>query len=169
MLKVLNQDRVFAEMDAWLDAVKRELEDIARGLASQALRRLVFNSPQYSGDFAANWRVSINTPDTRFDVGAIVLTPKKGFKPFIQGDMPAINRAISNADGNLDAFHLGDTIWIANSARHDELYAWKIEDNQISFRPGNYGETLRLTLDDLRITYASITPSLATRLIQARL
>ena len=34
---------------------------------------------------------------------------------------------------------LGGTVYITNSAQHEDAYAWKIENNQITFRTPNMG------------------------------
>jgi hypothetical protein len=174
-----NAPQVFEEIDSWLLAVTQELEDTARGLGAQALRTLALYSAQYSGDFAANWKVSINNePPPPFEEGVIHsrLDPTYygskdtgKFTPSIMGDPAAISHTLEQAAGRMSRFKLGDTIWLSNSARHDELYAWKIENNEIKFRPGNKGEPVRRTLEEMRTNYTTIDRATVKRLIEGKL
>lgn len=171
VIKVENLEQVFSDIDNWLAAAEAQIEGIARGLATEALINLLDHSPQYSGDFAANWKVSVNVPDHSFEAGIFGKTfaVKGSGSPFIRGDMPALQYAMRNAMGKLDGFKLGDTIWISNSAKHLELYAWKIENNKIKFRPGNYGEAIRITMDEMRTRYTEISRADAEQLIREKL
>lgn len=164
-IKVTNIDQVFGELDAWLMSVQRDLEHLARGLATEAFIKILDHSPQYSGDFAANWKLSVGEMDKSYGVmlfGKLFPDPD----PFINGDEEAIMKAMSNAMGKLDGFKLGQTIWISNSSAHLTTYAWKIENNQIRFRPGNYGGTIGLTMDDMRVHYSNIPKATAADLIR---
>lgn len=171
MIKVENLEQVFSDIDNWLAATEAQIEGVARGLATDALNTLLEHSPQYSGDFAANWNLSVNVPDHSFEAGIFGKTfaVKDSGSPFSRGDLPAMQYAKAKAKGKLDGFKLGDTIWISNSAKHLELYAWKIENNQIKFRPGNYGETIRITMDEMRIAYTEISRAGAERLIREKI
>lgn len=156
MLKVTNLDAVERDIDRWLEQVEQQVEHIAKAIAIESLIHGAYNSPQYSGDFVANWKLSVNQPDRTFTEG---IFPEKGFPakhPFIRGDSPAIAYAMGQAQGRLDGFKLGDTIWLANSAVHHDLYAWKIENNRIKFRIGNIGAPLQHTFDYLRARYGVI-------------
>lgn len=167
-----NAAEVAGQLDSWLADVEKEVEDIARGLATEALIYLLDYSPQYSGDFAANWNMSVNTPDYTFhsDVFRDKHFPvKSGQTAFHMGDGPAMEYAFRNAAGKLDSFKLGDTIWLANAAAHDEPYAWLIEDNRIHFRPRNSGQTMYWAMQALIGYYTEISPEKAAHLMGERL
>lgn len=167
-LEVKGKAQFFAAIDAWEREVEAEIERLARGLATEALYTVLYNSAQYSGDFAANWKVAVN----RIDASAEDMIFGKSWgdpDPFILGDQPAISYALNRAAGNMSGFKLGDTIWIANSSQHTEHYAWKIEGNTLKFRAGNHGEPIRITVDEFKVKYASIRKDVANRLMGASL
>jgi hypothetical protein len=167
-----NIGQVFSEMDAWLAAAEKEVEDVAKGLATEALVSLLEHSPQYSGDFAANWNMSVGTPDYTFNSDVF---RDKHFPiahdatAFHMGDTPAAIYAFRNAMGKLDSFKLGDTIWLANAAAHDEPYAWLIENNMIRFRPQNDGQTMHWAMRDMTANYTDISSAKAMFLIGGKL
>lgn len=139
MIKVKNADQFFGSIDSWLDEVEHEYMQIAISLmwimTGEALKR----SPQYSGDFVANWKLAVNKYSTTFREG---IFPDKQFPaehPFQRMDAQPILYAIDANKGALNTARLGDTLWLSNSAMHHDLYAWKLEDGLIRLRPVNYG------------------------------
>lgn len=143
-------------MDAWLKQQRKVTEAVARGYAIEAFKRLLMFSPQYSGDFVMNWRITLNKPQA----GGPEFTEKQLLgdalpmvdSKFRAGSRQAVAVAIRMNEGRLNDFTLswaGDSrgstsiIYFSNASRHDEPYAWKIEDNQIIFRPGNEGAVVR--------------------------
>lgn len=145
MIYCSNVDEVIGAVDAWAKAAERKAELKLKVIAAHALRWLSTHSPQFSGDFAANWRVSVNGVDTSFVSDALgqsgLTVGKFGHleraNVHKQGDVEAINYAFSHGGPVINQAHLGDYITIANSAKHDTSYAWKIENNFIKFRPEN--------------------------------
>lgn len=165
MFKITNLDQIDRELDAWLASVEAEITKVAKGLAVEALVTAAYESPQYSGDFTANWNLSVNQPDRSFTAGVFPEAAFPSKHPFINGDSPAIAYAMGQADGKLDNFKLGDTIWLCNSAVHQDDYAWKIENNRIKFRSGNSGSPLLHTMDYLKAKYGVITKQRAQGLM----
>lgn len=110
-------------------------EEVAVGMAKHMFEYAIQESPQYSGDYAANWKVSYGKIIPSFISDAVGMT--KG-EPFKRGDTPAMTFARAHADW--DGFRLGQAIHLHNSATHSgENYAFKIENNEIAFRPVNQG------------------------------
>jgi hypothetical protein len=56
---------------------------------------------------------------------------------FQQGSAPAIRYAAQEGLPVIFSAQLGDFVMISNSAAHEKPYAWKIESEQILFRPEN--------------------------------
>lgn len=143
MIYVDNLGRVDADFDAWLARVEEEATNKLREIATQALFWLSTHSPQYTGDFAANWKVKANGLDTSFDAGVITskwTDPRGsafGVNPYRQGDQAAIAYATGHGLSEIMQVKVGGYVTLANSAFHDEGYAWKIEGNLIKFRPEN--------------------------------
>lgn len=117
----------------WFREVEQAAAEAAVGMAKSAFNSILNNSPQFSGDFVANWKVEVGGVTPSFESNVI-----KGFNrssPYQVGDSPAISYAKSKA--KWPKLKLGQDIYLHNSAFHEEPYAFKIENNQINFRPVN--------------------------------
>ena len=143
MIYVDNLDRVSQDLDTWVKSVEAKVVLKTKGTAVKALQWLTTHSPQFSGDFAANWKVAVNGVDASFEdhaVSAKWTDPRGsafGIAPFKQGDRPAIDYAVQRGFPQIAKVKFGDYVMLSNSALHDEAYAWKIENNQVKFRPEN--------------------------------
>lgn len=131
-LVVTNRFQFDSQVSAWVAAVKRHTAHVARGLAIELLNVILYKGPQYSGDFVANWDVSVGSPDYAF---------KKSYGPMRymtvvrEGDTRAVDIAKSKV--NFGDIRLGQVIWLSNAAFHDESYSVLIEEGRINFRPEN--------------------------------
>lgn len=152
MLKVDNISQVQKDLDAWINGFEKQAPSIVRSYAAQTFHILLGRSAQFSGDFAANWNVSLNTPDTSFR--QFVATRNDGTKRgrswdvsdsnYKRGDKPAMTEAKMRNEGALQGYKLGDTILMSNASHHMrgktkklDYYAPAIEANQIAWRTGN--------------------------------
>lgn len=139
-VKVKNLDSFDLAVQKWFSNVEKAAAQAAVGLAKVAFNHILENSPQYSGDFVANWNVGLK-PSSRFVTFGGSGTRLNAYghyvplKPFQRGDSPAIDHAKSRAQW--PTLTLGQSIFLSNSAAHDEPYALKIEDGTIKFRPVN--------------------------------
>ena len=166
-LEINGLDAFDRQVMAWFGAVEKATAQAAVGLARRVFDKVLIESPQYSGDFAANWQVSVGVPSTKFTVG--VIRPKikayadsdgiRDFEPFKRGDPEAVAYAKSHAAW--PELKLGQTIYISNSAEHDEPYAWAIENGKINFRPVNAGAdaVARRSMAFVANRYPTITSS----------
>ncbi len=169
MVVIKNLDKTLAQLDAWAKKAEKAVTQVARGVAVRAFNRIIYTGPQFSGDFVANMRLSLNSADTTFEEGALGVT--KG-EPFQQGSRPAIQYAAFNAAVALNGFKLGDKIIISSSARHkSDNYAFKIENDQINFRPVNPmgGSTFKKTRAQIANTYGNLSLAQIQQLRSARL
>ena len=133
-VKVTNLSAFDAQVEAWFAAVEKAAAEAAVGLAREAFEQIIENGPQNSGDFVANTKVAVGSPDVTF-TPFVLSTPARS--PFQMGDSPAMEYAKSHAVW--PTIKLGQTVFISSSAKHDEFYAWKIEKGQIKLRPENAG------------------------------
>ena len=53
-VKVTNLSAFDAQVEAWFAAVEKAAAEAAVGLAKRVFDKVLIESPQYSGDFAAN-------------------------------------------------------------------------------------------------------------------
>ena len=135
-LRVEGLSEFDSAVDAWFGAVEKATSEAAVGLAHEVFEQILETSPQYSGDFTANTKISVGAPDTSFTPDIFPNTMKS---PFHVGSSPAQEYAKANAHWTTPA--LGQSIFISSSAKHDDWYAWLIENGQIKLRPENYGAT----------------------------
>jgi len=161
MFKVTNTGKVFEDIDKWLAAVEAEVLKAAIALMWVSLRQAAKISPQYSGDFVANFRLSAGNPDTTFVEGVF---PEKKFpteEPLGKGDVGAIQYAMASNAGKLNGAKLGQTLWLANTSHHHDFYAWKIEGGMLKLRPVNYGGLgpLRQTKEYVKVHFSRIGKS----------
>lgn len=167
MLKggVAGLDEFGSAIDAWLDECEELIAHTARGIAVDAFLNMLRISPQFSGDFVANWNVSVDEPDTSFvPLGGLIL--RKDGSVRIGGDPHAISEAISRNAGKASTFTLGQSIFITNASHHTDYYAGMIEDNQIRFRPGNAGAVIARTFADIVSASRALTAGEAANLAQ---
>lgn len=134
--EVKNVEQVRSQVDRWLAKVRKEAEDTARGLGSELVTRLIQSSPQWSGDFASNWRYSLNTVDMSYDTGDIAPRSDQ-VQPWQQFDRPAVQLGLMKNRGKDASFKLGDTIFISNSSTHDNVYAKAVFDGSVKLRDVN--------------------------------
>lgn len=164
MIKVKNLDSFDAAVQQWFAAVENAAAEAAVGIAHQVFEEVLETSPQYSGDFVANWKVSTNPNYSEFTPNAVGGYFKgKGdlnaMGPIFQmGSSPAMQYARSNA--KWPKIKLGKSIYLHNNARHDEPYAWKIENGEIRLRPVNEGaeHVVRRALASVSFNYHNIGP-----------
>lgn len=133
-VEIKNLAEFDAAVTAWFAAVEEAIAEAAVGLAHEAFEEILETGPQYSGDFVANTRVSVGTPDTTFEPYVL---GRPARNPFYMGAPEAQDHARHNA--HWPQLKLGQTLYISSSALHDEAYSWKIENGEIALRDVNRG------------------------------
>jgi hypothetical protein len=151
MLSINNTSSFNAQLTAWNKELEQTAEDVAKGLAREILITLSENSAQYSGDFAANWNLSVGAPNYEYKEDIFNL-----LSPEIMGHRRAIDYSINKMNRASLPFTLGQTLYVTNSSIHDEDYAPMIENNEIDFRPGNIGSPMERTLTKVTSKYMNI-------------
>lgn len=140
-LEIGGIDEFIAELENWVGECRVLTSQVARGIAAHGLTFVLDHSAQFSGDFAANWNLSVGAPNYAFTENPFSRKPDS-VTSRVMGDPEAIQYAKARAQGVLDRAVAGDDIYISNGAVHEEPYAWLIEDNQIKFRSGNSGKPI---------------------------
>jgi hypothetical protein len=135
-----NLDQFEGQIVDWVMSVRALTREVAEGFANFAFIHVTDMGAQFTGDFVGNWRMEVGGITPKFERGLFTVHQREDPSNVrFMGHPEAINYARNNARGRLNNFHLGDTIYIHNSAEHDEPYAWKIENGQIKFREVNLG------------------------------
>ena len=165
MLQVKGLDAFSATVNQWLGNVEKAAAEAAVGLAKQMFHQILYTSPQYSGDFVANWKVGYGTIDTSYQTGIFTSELYDADEPFKRGDTKAIRHAQANANWR-PLVKLGQTIYLSNSSAHDEPYAVKIEAGLIRLRPVNNGaaHVVRRAVTAYSNRYAKINAAQLTKL-----
>ena len=167
-----NADKFFAAIRKWEAEQKIAVAEVARGLSAEAFNYIVKISPQYSGDFAANWKYNLGSEDKNFDE-VFSLKHDFGGYPYStkgQGDPTAVNYAYISNSGKDAGFNLTSKAYISNSAVHSEPYAWDIENGVIKFRKdvGNHGHIRAETMAHLVAKFGVISQAAAKVLQHTR-
>ena len=160
MLEVKNLGQFKAQTDAWLKNVKTAAEEAAVGLAKLTFEKILYTSPQYSGDFVNSWSVSYGTPQYYFKEGAFPGHQYPDGDPFQRGSGEAIHAALQRAQWQPHA--LGTSIYLTNAAHHGaDAYGWSIEAGTIKLRPVNAGAThvMKRAKEFVQHRYAKIDAS----------
>ena len=133
----------------WVIDTKGLCVGVARGISVEIFNELLSFSPQYSGDYAANWKYAVDSVDQSFTPLMFVHPGRQEHghleRYLTEARHPNEQQAVhwakaANAGRDKQVVRLGQTINISNSAIHDDdLYAWKIEHDRINFRPVNIG------------------------------
>lgn len=130
-----------AQVNSFMKDTKKLVQSTAVDLAIYALHQILKESPQYTGDFVANWQVGYaNTKFKKYVLFGGVNPRGKDFEPFQKGDPDAIEYALRHLIPQLNRLRkspLGTSIVLTNSAVHDQPYAWQIENGTIKFRDVN--------------------------------
>lgn len=162
------------QVESWFSDVEALAVGVARGLSVELFHRALEYSPQFSGDFAANWRYAVDRIDTTFrPLDAI---PSSTAVPFGRSEHGWLPRMVLDDDGSRrmgspeaieegrrrnagkerSLVSLGQTAYISNTSWHDEYYAMLIENNQIRFRPGNVGGTGKRAMNAVSVQYGKV-------------
>lgn len=164
-----------AKIDAWLAEVEEMTVKVARGLSVRLLLKVLEHSAQFSGDYCANWQYSVGEPNSEFQEGLFDASgdyggPSHHWSMKSANHPEAVDYAIRNNSGrDGEVMALGPTIFISNSAQHDDAYAWLIEDGAIHFRPGNAGHTGAVSVMAVASRYEHIGQADALALANARI
>lgn len=166
-----------ATFTGWLGAVQKSAEVAALSVAREAVGFAAANTPQWSGDMAANWKLSTGSPkpfqmnvfNSQFGGWRQRGDWRKVSSVFKLGDAPAVAFAVAEAAGEANDFKLGQSLYITNSAYHPEdsedgsqgvidPYAWKVEAGLIHLRPVNQGgaHIVRRTLNVMSVKYRQL-------------
>lgn len=152
MLAVKGLTEFNAAVQTWFGAVRVAAAEAAVGMAQVAFEDALEKSPQYSGAFAANWRLNKDGPDRTAEHDPLG-TKGQIPAPFSRGNGEmAINYAKTRQAGKLKGFKLGEKIFVSNSTQganevtkeglHATMFnnlAIRIEEGKIKLRPINAG------------------------------
>lgn len=119
-------------------AAARTLAETKR-MAYDTLMFAAKHSPQWTGTYAANWRLSINKPRPGNNVDEVATDAEREHPQSREGGLVAV-RTVANSPGSkLSGLKLGDRIFLSTRAANadGEEYHWDVEGGLIRFREDN--------------------------------
>lgn len=131
-------------------------------MAKDTLEYAARVSPQWTGTFAANWRLSIDRPRPGNSADTVARKIDRVIPIYEEGDQWAINKATGSSGAALSGLHLGQAIYLSTRATNSDgdEYHWDVEAGRIRFRKdnptarANKGRILELAKAHLRAQYA---------------
>ncbi len=123
-LKTLNLSEFDTALDRALDALEREVTFAFRGFTVTVFRELVENSPQWSGNLAANWNIGINAPSPEYSemstktgswYGHADQQHRGAFDPFVRGAPFAVGVALGRNLPKTRVIKFNDTVYLSNN------------------------------------------------------
>jgi hypothetical protein len=123
-----------AEFNRGLDAFIEECEELAdgvmRGLVIEAFEFILQGTPEWSGELAANWRITVGAPASGYSETIFKERPFPGPLPEpysrVQPNEAALNFARSISREALPLIHVGAQVFISNPTP----YAMEVEENR---------------------------------------
>lgn len=133
LLQVENLAETFRELDLWVEACENLAEHTYRGLAASAFKYVVLGTPEWSGNLAASWRLTVGGPASGYspspfksageELGGLLINKEPFSK--LSPNPAAINYSYSVAGQELPFVRLGADVFITNTAP----YAAEVEAN----------------------------------------
>ena len=184
MLEIIGAEKFFADLDKAVIELEAYVVDQYRTFCYGVFYHLVSETPQWTGNAAANWNVSTGSPDTESSDWVLQLAeenpeseahkyPVMPGGPFRKGHEQAVAMALAANDTVFPGILLTDKVFLANSAENlkGESYIFHLETNPSNFlRPENDGggmvrrtvetfESLHVTKDfkQLSLPYGGFT------------
>lgn len=162
-------------IDKWLKEAESLAVGTLRGLAIKVFQAAIHNSPQFTGNAAANWKFSVNGVDfTADDIfkevffdGLAASDYRVAFSKLNRNDV-AEEFAHAEARGKeLLVLSLGDKIFISNSV---DYAGWLATATEASLREVNHvGHLISNTVGDVTEAYLTINKATAQRLAAERI
>lgn len=156
MFKVGNATEIARILDTVVDGIEEEVTDVFRGYCVALFHNLVAETPQWSGNAAANWRLSVGTPDTSEDSLLLAESKFAGKSGVVheKGDPKALRIAAEENNGRDQDISLFTPVYISNSSQSlsGESYIMQLETNPNDFlrdvnEPGHMVERTEVTGD----------------------
>ena len=114
-------------MDGWFAAVSLLADDAFRGLTWAAFDFIAKGTPQYTGNLAGSWTLSVGAPSLEVREKPILGDSHMSIdSPFAKGDPLAVGFAEAAAKPVLSAVHVGVPAFITNPSP----YALAVQENK---------------------------------------
>jgi len=160
MFVVKDKAKFLRDLNARLQQIRTEVNQVYRGWAIATFHRVAMETPQWTGNAASNWNLAINQPDYSVTY-SLKLAAKDGRSgpPSAKGDARAAKLAARRAQSSgINAVTIRDTVYITNATENlnGSLYIQHLEEDTNNFlrsvnKPGHMLEYTRNTADSLGV------------------
>lgn len=129
MLEIANLGEFSRDLDRWLETCEDLADGAFRGLVVQAFKYVVQGTPEWSGNLAASWKLTVGSPSVGYDETIFKVTGPTGVlldEPYSRKFRPnheAIHYAFSIAQSSLPLVRIGAEVFITNNAPYAEQVA----------------------------------------------
>jgi hypothetical protein len=131
MLTIENLGEVLHGIDRWVEECEDLGDDAFRGLTAAAFKYVVLGTPEWSGNLAASWRLTVGQPSVGYNetvfkedaarLGGLAINPEPFSK--IRPNYDAIRYAFAIAGKELPLVTLYSEVFISNNAPYAEEVA----------------------------------------------
>ena len=140
MFHIENAEDFTRQLRAKVLAMRMACDEITRGYVTAVFHWVAMETPQWSGNAAANWNFSLGAPDLSvshtFKANSLRWVPK-----FSKGETSTVMSAVNRARGSIQSMTvMGPSAFISNAAESldNQRYIQHLEDNRSNFlRPVN--------------------------------
>jgi hypothetical protein len=173
MLKIEGLEAFAKGIEDWVFSCENLAEGALRGIAVEAFKYAVHGTPEWSGNLAASWRLSVGAPtsgytETLFKTAMLGDPSPEPFSK-LRPNYAAINYAMKIAEESVPLIRLGADVFITNTAP----YAAEVEANNRRKDGRTFIRTVNLPVEMVLAAHnkfsrlAEISESKARRLANA--
>lgn len=129
MLQLENFKQFSDGLDNWIDACEDLAEGALRGISLKLFKHVVQGTPQWSGNLAANWKMTVGVPAAGYSPTVFKGAELGGLpinrEPFSRRspNRAAIQHAHETSKFAMPQFRLGAEVYIVNTAPYAQLVA----------------------------------------------
>lgn len=146
-LKIIGANSFFKKTAKQRALIKGGAADFVRSRTKSILRDLVLNTPQWSGNTAAMWRIQTNSVEAGVENSPLYSEDWKDVDAKRIGDKTAYKVALAYAQPALKSIRYNSTVTIENYGPYtDELAT--LSEEELKLRKGNYipGDVMAVNL-----------------------
>ena len=170
MIKLVEAEKFFYELDRNMAELEVHVIEQFSTFCYGAFNYLLHQTPQWTGNAAANWNVNIGSPDTSQHVDLLAEAKRGSEKirsydvlpggPFQKGHDQAMSMAKARNNGTFRHITLKNDVYLSNSSRtlYGASYIEYLESNLGNFlrpenNPGHMVANTILTFGDMLVGY----------------
>lgn len=142
MIEIENLDQFCAQLERFADETEEDWSRDFSKFAQKVFMAILETSPQWSGNFTANWSISTGSSFFTYSEYSVDETGIPGWRGDPEAIAEAMDRNAAFMQNDYPA-HIRDTVWISNSTPYGEIIATNSDPDNHGYgvtmlRPGNF-------------------------------